>query len=104
MVPLEHGPAGPPAPTAGPPGWQHDPTGALRGTNKDSIMTADRRKTTLILDGDLKDAVDLVAQVRGESLNGMVVRLLTEELDRVRGDKDFQAELEQRLSHLRRGG
>lgn len=52
------------------------------------VMT---RQTTVRLPDDLADQAEAVARVRGSSLNALIVESLTDEIERVRADKDFTA-------------
>lgn len=47
------------------------------------------KQTTVRLPDDLAEQAEVVARVRGESLNQLVVESLTAEIERVRGDADF---------------
>lgn len=49
------------------------------------------RQTTVRLPDDLADQAEAVARVRGSSLNALIVESLTDEIERVRADKDFTA-------------
>jgi len=57
-------------------------------------MTA--KQTTVRLPEELADQAEVVARVRGTSLNQLIVDSLESEIDRVRADKDF-AERARRL-------
>ena len=47
------------------------------------------KQTTVRLPDELADQAEAVARVRGTSVNALIVESLAEEIDKVRGDKDF---------------
>ncbi len=49
------------------------------------------KQTTVRLPDDLAEQAEAVARVRGTSVNGLIVGLLGDEIERVRGDRDFTA-------------
>lgn len=49
------------------------------------------KQTTVRLPDDLADQAEAVARVRGTSVNALIVGLLGDEIERVRGDRDFTA-------------
>jgi hypothetical protein len=52
-----------------------------------------RRTTTVRIPEELADRVEVVARGRGVSVNSVVVAALTEEIARVREDKEFMQHL-----------
>ena len=52
-----------------------------------------RKATTVRLPEDLADQVEVVARGRGVSVNAVVVDALVAEVERVRADKQFMAQL-----------
>jgi hypothetical protein len=49
------------------------------------------KQTTVRLPDDLAEQAEAVARVRGTSVNALIVGLLGDEIERVRGDRDFTA-------------
>lgn len=49
------------------------------------------KQTTVRLPDDLADKAEVVARVRGTSVNALIVDSLATEIERVRADKDFTA-------------
>ena len=49
------------------------------------------RQTTVRLPDDLADEAEVVARIRGGSLNQLIVDALEAEIERVRADEDFAA-------------
>lgn len=47
------------------------------------------KQTTVRLPDDLADDAEAVARVTGSSVNSLIVDALKNEIERVRGDKDF---------------
>ena len=52
-----------------------------------------RKTTTVRLPEDLADTAEVVARGRGVSVNTLIVDALAAEIDRVRKDDDFMAQL-----------
>lgn len=52
-----------------------------------------RKTTTVRLPEDLADTAEVVARGRGVSVNTLIVDALAAEIDRVRRDDDFMAQL-----------
>jgi hypothetical protein len=52
-----------------------------------------RKATTVRLPEDLADTAEVVARGRGVSVNTLIVDALAAEIDRVRKDDDFMAQL-----------
>ena len=49
------------------------------------------KQTTVRLPDELAEQAEVVARVRGTSLNALIVDSLAAEIDRVRADEDFTA-------------
>lgn len=47
------------------------------------------KQTTVRLPEDLADDAEAVARIEGRSVNALIVDALRNEIERVRGDKDF---------------
>lgn len=52
-----------------------------------------RKTTTVRLPEDLADTAEVIARGRGVSVNTLIVDALSAEIDRVRKDDDFMAQL-----------
>ncbi len=55
------------------------------------------KQTTVRLPDDLADQAEVVARVRGTSVNTLIIDSLTNELERVRADKAFTSRANQLL-------
>jgi predicted transcriptional regulator len=49
------------------------------------------KQTTVRLPDDLADDAEVVARVRGDSVNQLIIDALAAEIERVRSDEDFTA-------------
>lgn len=55
------------------------------------------KQTTVRLPDELADDAEAVARVEGTSVNSLIVDALRNEIERVRGDKDFTSRAKQLL-------
>ena len=55
------------------------------------------KQTTVRLPDELADDAEAVARVEGTSVNALIVDALRNEIERVRGDKDFTSRAKQLL-------
>lgn len=51
------------------------------------------KQTTVRLPEELADEVEVIARVRGTSMNALIIESLAAEVARVRADKDFTSRL-----------
>jgi predicted transcriptional regulator len=59
------------------------------------------KQTTVRLPNDLADDAEVVARVRGDSVNQLIIDSLAAEIERVRADDDFTARAKKLLERDR---